>query len=193
MHMHKREEALTLRELIRSDLARFHALAAPDNDAGQPRAWRAFLHPRIAPVAWYRVAHRLHARGYRRLGAIVSLFVQMTFRVEIPARANIGPGLVLPHPMGIVIGSAQIGANVTIYQNVTLGARHFDGGYTLALRPVIQDGATIGSGAVVLGPIVIGQGATVAANSLLLQDAPPNSLALGVPAQIKPRTAATET
>lgn len=155
--------------LIRADHARFRELA------GQPaegRVWRAFLHPRVAPVAWFRVAQWLHGRELRPLAGLVSLFVLMVFKVEIPARAVIGPGFVLPHPMGIVIGSAAIGANVTVFQNVTLGAREFDGAYDLGKRPVIADGVIIGAGAVVLGPVRIGRGVTVRANALITRDMP---------------------
>ncbi|MGL5011002.1 MAG: serine O-acetyltransferase, partial [Paracoccaceae bacterium] len=98
---------------------------------------------------------------------------------------EIGPGFVLPHPGGIVLGSARIGRNVTVFQNVTLGARDFDGAYDLAKRPVLEDGCLVGAGAVVLGPIRVGRGATVAANSLALRDVPDGATAIGVPAAIK--------
>lgn len=158
---------LSLGALIRADHARFRALSGRP---GGGSVWRAFLHPRVSPVAWFRVAHWLHARGLRHVAGLLSLFVLMVFKVEIPARAAIGPGLVLPHPMGIVIGSASIGANVTIFQNVTLGAREFDGAYDLSKRPVLEDGVTIGSGAVVLGPVTVARDAVVRANALITRD-----------------------
>ena len=140
---------------------------------------------RVLPVALIRLAGRLRAIGLGPLGALVSLFVMWAFRVEAPARADIAPGLVLPHPGGIVIGSARIGRNVVIYQNVTLGARVFDGAYDLSTRPVVEDDVTIGAGAVVLGPVTVGAGATVAANSLVTRDVPPGATAMGVPAEMK--------
>src|SRR3546814_3332402 len=81
-------------------------------------------------------------------------------------------------PGGLVLGSASIGDNVTIFQNVTLGARHFDGGYNLSRRPVLHARVTVGAGAVILGPVTIGEGATVAANSLVLADVPPGYTAM---------------
>ena len=88
----------------------------------------------------------------------------------------------LPHPGGLVLGSASIGDDVTIFQNVTLGARHFDGDYNLSLRPVLHARVTVGAGAAILGPVTIGEGATVAANSLVLTDVPSGYTAMGVPA-----------
>jgi serine O-acetyltransferase len=171
-------DEMTVRDLIRADYHRFCDLCG----AAPKGIWRVFLHPRVAPVAWMRVAGSLHRKGFRGTAAAISQINLIIFRVEIPARAQIGPGFVLPHPQGIVLGSAQIGANVTIFQNVTLGTRVFDGGYDLTKRPVIGDGVTIGAGAVVLGPVRVNSGSTVAANSLVLRDVAPDSTAIGVPA-----------
>ena len=116
---------------------------------------------------------------------MVTLINLNVFRVEVPARAIIGEGLVLPHPGGIVLGSATIGDNVTIFQNVTIGARSFEANYDLRSRPVIASGVIIGAGAVVLGPVTIGENATIAANSLVIDDVPPSKTAMGVPAVIR--------
>ena len=118
------------------------------------------------------------------LGKLVATLLYFLFRVEVPIRAKIGKGLVLPHATSIVIGSAHIGDNVTIYQNVTLGARFFDGGYNLDKRPSLGDNSIIGAGAVVLGPVCIGNGAVVAANSLVLEHVPEGLTAIGVPARV---------
>jgi serine O-acetyltransferase len=176
---------LGLRALVRADYARFCELS------GKPvrGAWRALLGPRTLPVVIFRVASRLYHSPLRPLGAVFSLFNQLVFRVEIPARAQIGPGFVMPHPGGIVIGAAAIGVNFTCYQNVTLGARSFDGAYDLTTRPRIGDDVIIGSGAVVLGPISVGNGATVAANALVLADVPARATAMGVPATNRLRPA----
>lgn len=157
------------RELIRADWSRFRTLSgqAPGG------AWKAPLHPRTAPVFWFRISAKLHSMALRPLAQLVYLANLILFRVEIPPHADIGGGLVLPHPGGIVLGSARIGRNVTIYQNVTLGARSFDPHYDLSIRPVIDDEAVIGANAVVLGPVTVHKGATVKANSLTTQDVLP--------------------
>lgn len=159
--------ANALFDLIRADHARFSVLAGRGQRGS---VWRAFLHPRVAPVAWFRLSNWLYRKGLSPLAAVITQLNILLFKVEIPARAVIGPGLVLPHPMGIVLGSASIGRDVTIFQNVTVGARSFDGAYDLTSRPVIGDGATIGCGAVLLGPIKIGPGVAVRANALITRD-----------------------
>ena len=81
--------------------------------------------------------------------------------------------------MGVVIGeTAEIGANVTIYQGVTLGGTGFDTGKR---HPTVQDNVTIGSGAKLLGPITIGHGAKIGANAVVIHDVPPNSTVVGNP------------
>jgi len=174
---------MKLRETLRSDYDHFLRLSARSEGAG---LWRACLSPRMLPVVFIRIAAKLRAIGLGPLGAIVRLVVLWLFRVEVPAGADIAPGLVLPHPGGIVLGHARIGRDVVIFQNVTLGARSFDPHYDLATRPTLEDGVIIGAGAVVLGPVTVGAGATVAANSLVTRDVPAGDTALGVPAKNHP-------
>jgi len=96
----------------------------------------------------------------------------------------IGPGLVLMHTHGTVLGAASIGSNVTIYQQVTLGAREMDFVYTLSQRPIIEDGVVIGAGAKVLGGLKLGTECKIGANAVVLKDVPARHLAVGVPARI---------
>jgi serine O-acetyltransferase len=170
-----------LRDLIRADYRQFCRLSKLSETRG---AWRALLGPRTLPVVLMRLAGWLYHSPARPLGSFVALLNLMLFRVEIPARAQIGAGFVLPHPMGIVLGAAVIGRNVTCFQNVTLGARSFDGAYDLSTRPRIGDNVIIGAGAVVLGPVTLGEGCVVAANALVLMDVPARTTAIGNPARI---------
>jgi serine O-acetyltransferase len=104
------------------------------------------------------------------------------FSCDIDPQAELGPGLYLPHPVGIVIGGAtKIGAQVAINQNVTIGGT--GGGRQ---NPVIEDGVHIGAGAVIVGGLCIGRGSIVGANSVVNRDVPPDSLAVGAPAQHRP-------
>src|SRR5664280_3804168 len=93
--------------------------------------------------------------------------------------ARIGRGLFIDHGAGVVIGeTADIGNDVTLYQGVTLGGTGFATGKR---HPTVQDNVTIGSGAKLLGPITIGHGAKIGANSVVITDVPPNSTVVGNP------------
>jgi serine O-acetyltransferase len=99
--------------------------------------------------------------------------------IEIHPAAKIGPGVFIDHGSGVVIGeTAEIGSDVTIYQGVTLGGTGFVSGKR---HPTVQDNVTIGSGAKLLGPITIGHGAKIGANSVIVRDVPPNSTVVGNP------------
>ena len=99
--------------------------------------------------------------------------------IEIHPRARIGDGLFIDHGMGVVIGeTAEVGANVTMYQGVTLGGTGFETGKR---HPTVQDNVTIGSGAKLLGPITIGHGAKIGANTVVIHEVPPNSTVVGNP------------
>src|ERR1700730_13805726 len=99
--------------------------------------------------------------------------------IEIHPAAHIGEGLFIDHGAGVVIGeTADIGDNVTLYQGVTLGGTGFATGKR---HPTVQDNVTIGSGAKLLGPITIGHGAKIGANSVVITDVPPNSTVVGNP------------
>ncbi len=117
-----------------------------------------------------------------------SLANVILFGLEVTPRCKIGPGLMIPHTSGTVIGAAELGSNVTIFQGVTLGAKFADLEFNPDARPKLRDGVVIGAGAIVLGGIQIGQNAVVAANSLVTESVPDGALAIGVPAVVKVKT-----
>ncbi len=171
----------TLRQTLDADWARLAELS------GQPstvRRWSHHFSPRFAPVSLVRHAHALHRSGWRRLAKLVQLLNFVVFGLEVPATLDIGPGLVIAHTHGTILGAARIGCNVTIYQQVTLGASTLDFAYTPALRPVVEDGVTITAGAKVLGAVTLGRDCVVGANAVVLDDVPAGCLAVGVPARI---------
>lgn len=183
------EQNMRLRELLDSDWRRYLEFA------GQPpqaRRWRHGLNPRFASVCLIRYAQRLHARGLRRMAKIPSLVNFVLFGIEVPPGLAIGPGLVIPHTQGTIIGAGFIGRNVTIYQQVTLGAKFADFDFDPAKRPHIEDGVVITAGAKIIGPVRLGAGAVIGANAVVLSDVPPNTLAVGVPARILERASADE-
>ena len=99
--------------------------------------------------------------------------------IEIHPAAEIGHGFFIDHGMGVVIGeTAEIGDDVTLYQGVTLGGTGFRTGKR---HPTVEDNVTIGSGAKMLGPITVGHGAKIGANTVVIHDVPPNSTVVGNP------------
>jgi serine O-acetyltransferase len=114
----------------------------------------------------------------------VSLINFFLFGLEVGIRCEIGKGLFFPHTSGIVIGAFSIGNNATIYQGVTIGARELDFSYLESSRPLIGNDVTISTGAVILGPIQIGDRVVIGANAVVLASIPAGVLAVGAPARV---------
>lgn len=151
-----------------------------------PRLWLKLIHPRFVPVLFIRLAQLCHGSlMLRPFSMIFSLANVVLFGLEVTPRCKIGPGLLIPHTSGTVIGAAELGRNVTIFQGVTLGAKFADLEFTPESRPVLEDDVIIGSGAKVLGGIRIGRNGVVASNSLLVESIPANAYAIGVPAIVR--------
>ncbi|HEY7952660.1 MAG TPA: serine O-acetyltransferase [Solirubrobacteraceae bacterium] len=135
--------------------------------------------PGIHALLSHRVAHALHEAGLPLLPRSLSMATRALTGIEIHPAADIGRGLFIDHGSGVVIGeTASIGNDVTLYQGVTLGGTGFATGKR---HPTVQDNVTIGSGAKLLGPITIGHGAKIGANSVVVTDVPPNSTVVGNP------------
>jgi serine O-acetyltransferase len=135
--------------------------------------------PGVQALLAYRLASRLHAAGLPLLPRLIATATRSLTGIEIHPAAEIGPGLFIDHGMGVVIGeTAKLGADVTIYQGVTLGGTGFATGKR---HPTVEDCVTIGSGAKLLGPIVVGHGAKIGANTVVIHDVPPNSTVVGIP------------
>lgn len=153
-----------------------------------PSIWRLlycyFSNPGFRALLFHRCAHTLHVHNWRPLAKCLHSLCVSSTGCDISPEADIGPGLLLHHPVGIVIGrGARVGRGCTILQNVTIGERYSpadDHRY-----PEIRDEVVIGAGAALLGPISVGEGALVGANSVVLTDVPDGALAAGIPARIK--------
>jgi serine O-acetyltransferase len=135
--------------------------------------------PGIQALLMHRVAHALHTSGVPLVPRTIAMLARAATGVEIHPAARIGQGLFIDHGSGVVIGeTAEIGDDVTLYQGVTLGGTGFATGKR---HPTVEDNVTIGSGAKLLGPITIGHGAKIGANSVVVHDVPPNSTVVGNP------------
>jgi serine O-acetyltransferase len=135
--------------------------------------------PGVQALLAHRVAHALQRAGAPLLPRVISAVSRAVTGIEIHPAAVIGCGLFIDHGMGVVIGeTAELGDDVTLYQGVTLGGTGFATGKR---HPTVQDNVTIGSGAKLLGPIEVGHGSKIGANSVVIHDVPPNSTVVGNP------------
>ena len=133
-------------------------------------------------VLYYRIAHKFYKKRLFTLARIISQHARRRTGIEIHPGAEIGRGFFIDHGMGVVIGETTvIGDNCLIYQGVTLGGTGKDKGKR---HPTLGNNILVGSGAKVLGPINIGDNSKIAANAVVLKDVPPDSTAVGVPAQV---------
>ncbi len=127
----------------------------------------------------HRVSHALYHSGVPLAPRTIAFTSRAVTGIEIHPAARIGADFFIDHGAGVVIGeTAEIGDRVTLYQGVTLGGTGFARGKR---HPTVQDDVTIGSGAKLLGPVTVGHGAKVGANTVVIEDVPPNSTVVGNP------------
>jgi serine O-acetyltransferase len=116
-------------------------------------------------------------------------FIQVVTGIELPCEATVGRNFIIDHFGGIIVsGYAKFGDNCRIRNGVVVGLRRIDERYA----PIIGNNVDIGSGAKLLGPIRIGDNAIIGANAVVLCDVPADSVAVGVPALVKPRSPQTD-
>ncbi len=142
----------------------------------------ALLYPGPKAVLLHRVAHDLYRTKLFFLARLVSELSRLITGIEIHPGAIIGKRLVIDHGMGVVIGeTAEIGDDCIIFHGVTLGGMKFD---PVKRHPTIGNNVLIGAGAKVLGPIKIGDGAKIGANSVVIKEVAPGTVVSGIPAHV---------
>ncbi len=133
----------------------------------------------VQAVLVHRAAHALHEAGVPVVPLALAYATRAVSGVEIHPAARIGAEPFIDHGSGVVIGeTAEVGDRVTIYQGVTLGGTGFARGKR---HPTVGDDVTIGSGAKLLGPINVGSGSKIGANTVVIEDVPPSSTVVGNP------------
>lgn len=149
-----------------------------------PRSrWEVLLYPGLWAVAWHRVAHWLFGAELFFLARLVNHTARFLTGIDIHPGAKIGRHLFIDHGYTVIGETALIGDNVTIYQCVTLGGTNPANGVGGKRHPTLEDNVIVGSGAQILGPIVIGQRARVGANAVVTDDVPEGATMVGVKAR----------
>ena len=145
-------------------------------------------YPGVKAVLFHKIANFFSVAKFDLIARIVSQFSRFLTGIEIHPKAKIGKNLFIDHGMGVVIGeTSEIGDNVTIYHMVTLGgispSINSDDQRNIKRHPTLMDNVVVGSGAQILGPVVVGRNAKVGANAVVTKDVPENAVMVGIPAK----------
>ena len=145
-------------------------------------------YPGVKAVFFHRIANFFSIAKLDLIARIISQFSRFMTGIEIHPKAKIGKNLFIDHGMGVVIGeTSDIGDNVTIYHMATLGgispSINSDDQRNIKRHPTLMDNVVVGSGAQVLGPVVVGKNAKIGANAVVTKDVPENAVMVGIPAK----------
>ena len=145
-------------------------------------------YPGVKAVFFHKIANFFAIAKFDLIARIISQFSRFLTGIEIHPKAKIGKNLFIDHGMGVVIGeTSEIGNNVTLYHNVTLGgiapSINSNDQRNTKRHPTLEDNVVVGSGAQILGPIIIGKNSLVGANAVVTKDVPENAVMIGIPAK----------
>jgi serine O-acetyltransferase len=154
-----------------------------ERDPAARSAWEVITtYPGVHAVLFHRLSNRLWRWNLKWLARFVSYFARWITGIEIHPEAAIGRRVFIDHGMGVVIGqTAEIGDDCTLYHGVTLGGTSWKQGKR---HPTLGKGVVVGAGAKILGPIMIGDGAKIGSNAVVVKDVPEGATAVGIPARI---------
>lgn len=174
----------SLFSLLKADFNRVCALSKESHKQNYTKIFKVF-NPRFFPVIIIRFSYYLYKKPLLRIFSHLLTWINVClFGIESTPKCKIGPGLVIPHSYGIVIGASIIGKNFTIFQGVTLGAVVADMSFNKNTRPRIGDNVTLGAGSKVIGNITVGKNVVVGANSVVLKNVPSSVVMVGIPAKV---------
>ena len=149
-----------------------------------PRSrWEILLYPGLVAVGMHRVAHWLFEGELYFLARLINHIARFFTAIDIHPGAKIGRHLFIDHGFTVIGETAVIGDNVTIYQCVTLGGTNPANGVGGKRHPTLMDNVIVGSGAQILGPIVVGSRARIGANAVVTDDVPEGATMVGVKAR----------
>jgi serine O-acetyltransferase len=145
-------------------------------------------YPGVKAVFFHRIANFFHLAKFHLVARIISQLSRFLTGIEIHPGAKIGKNLFIDHGMGVVIGeTSEIGNNVTIYHMATLGgiapSINSNNQRQVKRHPTLSDCVVVGSGAQILGPVMVGANAKIGANAVVTKDVPENAVMVGIPAK----------
>jgi len=151
-----------------------------------PAARNAFevltTYPGLHALLFHRLAHGMWNLGLQWLARVLSYISRWLTGIEIHPGAKIGRRFFIDHGMGVVIGeTAEIGDDCTLYHGVTLGGTSWEKGKR---HPTLKNNVVVGAGAKVLGPIVLGEGARIGSNAVVVKDVAEGATVVGVPGRV---------
>jgi len=148
--------------------------------------WEVLLYPGVLALGLHRIGHWLFGGELYFLARVVNHVARFLTAIDIHPGAKIGRNFFIDHGFTVIGETAEIGDDVTIYQNVTLGGTNPTTGIGGKRHPTLRSGVVVGSGAQILGPIEVGEGAKIGANSVVTKDVLPQSTVVGIPAKAVP-------
>jgi serine O-acetyltransferase len=148
--------------------------------------WDVFFYPGVWALGFHKLAHWLYGGRLYFLARLVNHFSRFINAIDIRPGAKIGRNFFIDHGFTVIGETAEIGDDVTIYQCVTLGGTNPTTGVGGKRHPTLRSGVVVGSGAQVLGPIEVGEGAKIGANSVVTRDVAPAATVVGIPAKAVP-------
>ena len=157
-----------------------------ERDPAARSRWDVLFYPGAWALMFHRGAHWLYGGRLFFLARLLNHFSRSATAIDIHPGARIGKRFFIDHGFTVIGETAEIEDDVTIYQNVTLGGTNPSNGQGGKRHPTVKSGAVIGSGAQVLGPITVGEGARVGANAVVTRDVAPGATVVGIPAKPVP-------
>ena len=148
--------------------------------------WEVLLYPGVLALGIHRIAHWLYGGRLYFLARLLNHIARFLTAIDIHPGATIGRNFFIDHGFTVIGETAEIGDDVTIYQNVTLGGTNPSTGIGGKRHPTLRNRVVIGSGAQILGPVEVGEGAKVGANAVVTRDVVPGATMVGIPARSVP-------
>jgi len=174
------DHQITMNEYLQSIIDR--------DPAAKSKLSLILTYPGVKAVFFHRVANFFYLAKFDLVARFISQFSRFLTGIAIHPGAKIGKNLFIDHGMGVVIGeTSEIGNNVTIYHMATLGgiapSINSNSQRQVKRHPTLGDCVVVGSGAQILGPVMVGANAKVGANAVVTKDVPENAVMVGIPAK----------